>query len=363
MILKLFLFWRLGLFLVTYFGSLIIPKVANGGLGAIGPGKEFDYFTSWAQWDGGHFYQIAKSGYSQYSDYAFFPLFPSLIKFFATFLDGNYIIAGLLVSNLSFLLFLLIFFKLIKKTFNKKIAFSSLITFLTFPTTFFAVSYYSEAVFLLLMVLAFWFLTTRRYFSTSLAISLASLTRFIGLFLAVCVLYSYLAHLNFKFKKIDIRLIWVLVSFLGFIFFCLYLALTTHDPFKFQSVQTFWTRSISDPISTILSYLWAFAVKNPRPLNDYLDFLLTFIFLALLILGTRRIRSSWWIFSLLVILIPTSTGTLTSMPRYLLASFGTFIIAAQSLEKRPQLKIPIWGISLTLQAVFATLFITGHWVA
>src|SRR3989338_3345947 len=301
MIVKLFTFWRLGLFLVTYLGSLVLPKIENGGLGAIGKGHTLNFWTSWAQWDGGHYFGIAESGYLLFSDYAFFPLFPFLVRV-VNLLLGNLILSGLIVSNIAFLIFLLIFFKVIKEKYSPKVAQLTIGTFLVFPTTFFAVAFYSE-------------------------------------------------------------FLYILVAPFGFIFYGLYLFFKVNDPFKFLTIQSSWERSVIDPITTFVSYIWVIATGQQRPINDYFDLALTLLFLAILILGRRKIPSSWWIFSMAVILLPASFGTLTSMPRYLLSSLGSFVIIAQYLKERPRLRIVLWSLSLFSQAVLATRFILGYWVA
>ena len=363
MILKIFLFWRLGLLLITYLGSFTFPLVANGALGAIGPGRQFDFWKSQAQWDGGHYLQIAERGYLLNSDFAFFPFFPALIKFFALVLNGNYLLSGLLISNIAFVVFLLIFYKFVKDKYSKDIAFFATITYLVFPTSFFAVSYYSESIFLLLTIIVFVFLTKKKFLLASIATFFASLTRLFGIFLAISIAYSYFANIKFKFNKIDARMLHIVVAFLGLAVYSLYLFANFNSPLKFLSVQSLWERSINDPFSTIFSYIWSLLTWQARPLNDYFDLFLTLIFLVILIAGIRKISSSLWIFSLLVILIPASTGTLTSMPRYLLASLGTFVIIGQYLETKPKLRLIIWTVLLTLQAILAVKFVNGYWVA
>lgn len=360
---KLFLFWRLGLFLVTYLGSLVFPKIANGGLGSIGPGRNFDFWASWAQWDGGHYFKIARDGYELFSDYAFFPLYPLITRLVNWFLSDNLILAGLLVSNLSFLVFLYVFFNLVSQRFSSKIAFSSLVTLLVFPTTFYAVAYYSESLFLLWLSLTLLFLSKRAYLVAAISSSLASLTRPLGIILIIPLFYGYFAHRQFHLKRVDRKLLHIFIALFGFAVYSLYLFAHFNDPVKFLSIQSSWERQVTDPISNLISYLWAFLRGESRPFNDYSDFGLTILFLVILILGIKRIPATWWIFSMLVILIPVSGGTLTSMPRYLLSTLGAFIILGQYLEKHPNLKLPLWTISLVAQAVAAIRFISGFWVA
>src|SRR3989338_7497648 len=362
MILKTFLFWRFGLFLVTYLGSISFHLVANGGLGAVGPGNEFDFWASWAQWDGGHYYSIVQNGYTLSSDYAFFPFYPFLTKFLNV-IFSNLLLTGLLVSNISFLLFLIIFYKFLKEKYSKNIATNSVITFLCLPTTFFAVAYYSEGLFLLLTVLVFFFINQKKILQAALVIIFASLTRSIGMALILSLVYNYFSSISFTIKNVSKKVLYLLPITLGAALYITYLFYKLNNPFGFISVQTLWLRNINDPISTIIGNVWIIFTNPNAPFDQYTDLLITLIFLSLLIFGVRKISSSLWIFSMLVILIPASTGTLTSMPRYVLASLGVFVILGQLLEENPHLKLPLWATSLFLQAIFATRFISGYWVA
>lgn len=362
MIFKIFLFWRIGLLVVTYIGTSVIPKVDNGGIGSIGPGREFDYWASWAQWDGGHYFQIAKQGYIFLSDYAFFPLFPTLIKII-NMPFNNLLFAGLLVSNISFFAFLFFFYKLINKKYGHNVAITTIGTYLTFPTAFFAASYYSESLFLLLTVITFYFISEKRFLIAGIAASLSSVTRLAGVSLVICIFYAYFASLQMNIRKVNQKILHLAPSIFGISIYCIYLFSKLDDPLKFITSQNLWERTVTDPISTVLSYLWAIITLEKRPFNDYLDLILTLLFLSVLVLGIKKISSSLWIFSILVILIPASTGTLTSMPRYLLSSLGVFIILGKYLSVRPRLKVIIWAISLFAQSILAVRFINGYWVA
>lgn len=362
-IIKIFFFWRIGLLLVGYLGSLAFPRIANSGIGAISEYGDFDYWASLAQWDGGHYFDIASRGYLEQADYAFFPLYPLLTKIISYVFFGNILLSGLIVANISFLAFLLVFYRYICKNASQKEAWTTIITFLLFPTTFFAVSFYSESVFLLLIVLVFTFIKSKNLFLAAILSSFAYLARFVGVFLAISVFYVYFEGIKFEVKNLGRKFFYTWISFFGFLFYGLYLQVSTNDPFRFLSAQTFWQRSSSDPFSTIFSYFWAFIIGHNRPINDYFDFLAVLVFSSILILGIKKISAPLWIFSMLVILIPASTSTLTSMPRYVLASIGAFVIIGKYLDKRPYLKIPVWSLLLVLQTVLLALFINGYWVA
>jgi len=361
MIIKLFLFWRIGLLITTYLGSLIFPKIANNAIGAIGPGKSFNYWKSWAQWDGGHFLTIAQNGYHFFTDYAFLPLYPFLVKSL-NYLMGNVLLSGLVISSICLLIFLLIFFRLIESKYNQKIAFFTIAAFMLFPTSFFTVAFYSESLFLMLTGLCFYFLYKKNYLFAAIFCSFAALTRIVGIFLFISIIYTYFTQLNFNVKKLDRNIIFILISPLPLIAYSIYLALNGQSSIIYLTSERFWARGLTDPISTLISYIWSI-FTYPQSLNFYFDFTLTIFFLTVLFLGRGKIPSSMWIFSVLVILAGISTGTLVSMPRYILASIGSFIILGKVFKDNIKLSTLIFSLSLIVQIILATLFISGYWVA
>lgn len=358
MIFKIFIFWRLGLFLISALGLTLFQ---NAGLIPLASSNPSSYLDSLLQWDGGHYLEIAKFGYLNPSDFAFFPLYPFLIRFFSSFL-GNEIFWGLLISNTAFLIFLQLFYNSLSQKYSSKIAFNSTILYLLFPTTFFTTTFYSESLFLLLAYLSFWAMDNKKYLLAALTINLSSLTRLLGAALVISFFYKYFALLKSQKLSLNFKILLPFFSALGIIIYSSYLLFVAGNFLKFASVQALWGREIVDPITTILSYFWTFMFEIKPPM-DYLDFTFTIAFLLVLILGRRKISSSLWIFSMLAILIPASSGTLTSTPRYLLSSIGAFIIVGKYLEEKPVLKKPVWAISLTLQIILYIRFLGGFWVA
>src|SRR3989344_9625617 len=196
MIVKLFLFWRIGLFWFTFLGSMVLPLAANTSPGAIALGKSFDYWLSWAQWDGGNYLEIAANGYYNSQSFAFAPLFPFAAKAASLLFFGNIFWAGLLVSNAAFLAFLLLFYKYLTDNYQKNVANSTLITFLLFPTAFFGVAFYSESLFLLFTIIALIYISEKKFTRSALVIALASITRFIGIFLVISLYFDYFRSIN-----------------------------------------------------------------------------------------------------------------------------------------------------------------------
>lgn len=361
MTLKIFILWRFGLLILSIWALLAIQKVPIGISGLFSPEFGSIYVQSQVQWDGGHYLSIAKFGYLFASDFAFFPLYPLIVKSL-TAIIGNEIFWGLLISNLSFYFFLVIIYKLLSFKYSKKVAFNVFVTYLFFPTAFFTTVYYSESLFLLLAALSLYALDKKKYLISAIFISFLSLTRIIGSFLIISFFYKYISEVGLNQSLKNKNLILPSLSTAGIIIYTLFLYTAVGNPLEFNSVQALWGRQVTDPITVSLSHSRSLLFESKSAI-DYLDYFITLLFLTILILGRNKIQSSLWIFSILTILIPMSSGTLTSMPRYVLSSVGAFIIMGIYLEYKPFLKKPFWGMSLILQIILYVRFLNGYWVA
>src|SRR3989344_9042564 len=124
-IILIFIAWRLILFTIAYLSPSLIPEIKQTypyRYVLIDSGLSY-WIWSFGNFDGVHYLRLAQEGYTnlQFTQ-AFFPVYPILIKLTSFITFGNYLIAGLLISNLAFLLGLLIFYKLVKENFDEKTA-------------------------------------------------------------------------------------------------------------------------------------------------------------------------------------------------------------------------------------------------
>jgi hypothetical protein len=94
--------------------------------------------------------------------------------------------------------------------------------------------------------------------------------------------------------------------------------------------------------------------------NAGLEFVLTLGVFTLLLLVIKKMRLSYWIFTLGVLIIPTLTGTFNSMPRYVLTGFLLIPFIVVRFEK--YLK-PIFIIFFLFAVLLISLFVRGYWVA
>jgi len=104
----------------------------------------------WTNWDGNNYIVIASQGYSNLGEqfFAFFPLYPLLIRIVRFIFGISFPYAGILISRGSLLLAIIFFIKLSEQDFSKKIAYRSAWYMLIFPTSFFFFATYTEGLFL-----------------------------------------------------------------------------------------------------------------------------------------------------------------------------------------------------------------------
>ena len=312
---------------------------------------------NFSNWDGQHYLGIAKGGYDQKYQYAFFPLYPLLIRFLEFFLR-DYFLAAMLLNLVCVFLGLYIFYDLIERKFNKKDAKNALINMLVFPASFFFLSVYSEGLFFLLIVLTFYFLEKKKFLGASLAASLSTLVRLSGLAL-ILTLFIYLI----RNKKIAFRKILILILPLGLLFYFGYLFAQTGDPLYFLVAEEHWQRSLAFPgwalpqtISDVINFTF-----SEEKIMELLTIPFTVFGLGLVIRAFRFLPEEYRNYSLFSILIPLLTPTLMSMPRFLLPIFPIFVVLA--LIKNPGIIFIYRLLSVCLLFLFCVLFVNGYWVS
>jgi hypothetical protein len=363
-VLSTFIIWRMLLILFAVISQNIIP-LREGYLG----GGTFNYLTSpllwgWANMDGVHYLSIAQNGYFQYEQ-AFFPLYPFLIRSISNIFSGNYIFSGILISNFFFLLSLFVLYKLLQKEFSEKVTKWGIIIILSFPTSFFFASVYTESLFLFLTLMSFYFMGQGRNYHSAFFIALASLCRLVGIFLLPALLLETWIRNKKNFSLI--KFIPILLSGVGLLSYMIYLQKTVGDPlFFFHAQPAFGAERSGNEIillpQVLFRYLKIFITAQLS--YDYLiaifEFLSLFFAVCLLIKRARKTNISYQIFAWSAILTPTLTGSLSSMPRYLLSIFPIFIIVAQENMK---IKAIYLVFSLLLLIIGTMFFFRGYFIS
>ncbi len=335
-----------------------------------------DIFNMFVNWDGGWYMHIIQNGYSAtpiaegQANYAFFPLYPMLVKFFGNIFGGEYVIVGVLLSNTFTLIGILYFYKLSKRIFlsrrngAKKLAFSSTLLLICFPTAFLFTALLSEALFFMLLTMTLYYSTQHRIVFTSVLGFLTSMTRSVGFLVLIPVLYEFWfkngLELNPKkfFKNFNYKTILLLTIPFGIVVFAYYIYHLTGNPLAIFDIQGAWGRHLTNPVTVIAHF-----ILRESYLVKFGAIFTVGIFFVILS-GFRKIRIDYFVFSILLFMVPLLNSPLpfhiNSIPRYVLVILPIYWIFAIYLEKYKDYKLPYLICCVMLQGFLASLWTLGH---
>jgi len=339
-IVKYFLIWRIGLFVILFFAVKFVPLQSNFLGGGMQNYLANPYFWAWGNFDGEHYLAIAQFGYQPLT-YFFFPLYPLLIGFF-----GGTQFAALFISHLSFLIALFGLYKLVRLDFSEKVSKWTIILILAFPTSFFFGSVYTESLFLMLVIWFFYFLRKKKWFGVVVLGTLASATRFVGSLL--------------------------LIPF-GLFTYMYYLLKTTGDPLAFIHNITLFGGQRSENFVFLPQVFYRYIFKVipnlnysyfPSVFTTFLELLVAILFLFLIIFSFKKLKPVYTYFLTAGYLVSTLSGSFSSLPRYVSVLFPAFILMAVFLEKRPLvIKAVSVGLLMVLSIISVMLFTRGYFIA
>ncbi len=393
----LFLFWRIFDFVIIFFSQKFIPYLGFFPYKELLPGFNLPNWVSpLANFDGLHYINIARNGYAQYEQ-AFFPLYPMLIKYLSPIFFGNELLTGIIISNIAFLIGLVILHKyLCSFRATTRVAPTTIFLLLIFPTSFFFGAVYTEGLFFLLLISTLYFLKKQNYFLVFIFAFLASLTRLIGVFLIIPIAFHIFQRLDPRFhgddnngtmKQWNNEFLLILSPLLGLGLYCFYLWKTTGDPLFFLTSQPIFGANRSSHLILLPQVYWRYfkifmiAAHDSRFYVSVVEFLVfNFVFFVLVLdlfknLGTKnwnlirnfklKIRNydrlALNIFSFANLILPTLTGTFSSIPRYSLFSISIFIYLAQI--KNNLIKYLIFIVFLILHILLLGYFTQGYFIS
>jgi hypothetical protein len=397
-------FWptRLAVLLVAFFVALSLGPPGEGGLGERNAAK-FDEPTltapiggfgklalsPLARWDSVWYLRVADQGYSDGGpEAAFFPLYPLLARGLGEVGGGSrgaVLVAAYLVSLTALLGALVLFYRLVSLELGRRLAGPALLLLAVFPGALYFGAPYSESLFLLASVGAFYAARTGRWPWAGACLAAAAVTRSAGVLLVVPVAVLYVQHVRAGGRLGDG--LWLLLGPAGLGAFALYLGFDQGDPFAFTAVQDFWHRDFAGPLVGAWDGLVA-AVDGARQLlsgsRDHVYFtraagdpfriagmnlmLFGFLLFALAAFwGTlRRLPPAYGVWVGVALLLPLSFPVapqpLMSLPRFLAVLFPIFMWLALVCEEHrwTDRVAALSGLGLGL---FTVQFATWHWIS
>lgn len=371
--------WRLTLFVFLHF-SQSLPLQRNFLGGGLDNYRNAPIFWSWANFDGEHYLSIAQRGYGQ-GEEAFFPFYPMTIRVAAEILGSDiadYNLAGLIVSNLSFLLATVGIYKLIKLDYQKRTARAAILLLLLFPFSFYFGSVYSESLFLALSIWSFYFARQKKWLPAVILGAFSTATRFIGIlllpaFFAEMAGWKKISDIRrpLRLKPLHVALLLIIPA--GLLLYMYFLKQTTGDYFYFiHTLPGFGEQRSSTPIILPqVFYRYIFRILPninysyfPQVFTTLSEFVVAIVFGALSLLSLFKTRLSYAAYLSLGFLIPTLSGSFSSLPRYVAVLFPGFVLlAVYFLKLKRPIQIIILSLLFILLGLATALFARGYWIA
>ncbi len=188
-LLKIWLFSRIFIAFFVVLGHVSHPFQEKIEGGYIGVSNWF--LNPWTTFDSRHFLSIASQGYGGAETTPFFPLYPLLLRPFGP--DENRMaLAGIVFSNLAFLGALILFWQLTREIYGEKVARRGVWLLAFFPAGAYGMAVYTESLFLLVALGAFWCARHKKWWGAAACALLAALTRNSGPILALALLFEWM---------------------------------------------------------------------------------------------------------------------------------------------------------------------------
>jgi Mannosyltransferase (PIG-V) len=327
-----------------------------------------------ARWDAGWYRSIALDGYSYEpakpeNNVAFYPLYSILTGSLSRSLHLPLFWVGIVFSLLCLVCALLPLADLFAQWGGGEAAIPGVAALLLFPTAYYFAAFYTESLFLLTTTAAIWGTRRHRYALAGLAGALACLTRLNGIFLMAPLLWLAWEGSGKNHRRLSSRpLAAAAAAAAGAVIYPLYLAIRFGDPLLYfhshaitpgwpQHLEPFWALACREAVRTVhtIGHL-GLGGKMGSLFN--LGCATGFVVLTVP-LFTRGLTAEG-LYAGLTMLLLWSSGSLASVPRYVLGLFPCFFILAEFLRRRPVLAFAYALAGAGLGVVFLHRFV--HWL-
>jgi hypothetical protein len=346
----------------------LLVKAVMIGLTLAAYGADPDPLTAlgraWNQWDAQHYLYLAANGYSQRGDarnlIAFFPLYPALISAVAA-IGLPLRLAALLVSNLAGIAAAILLYEVARLDHPGNSAFRAAAFFTLFPTAYFLMVGYTEALFCAIAFGAVLAARRQRWVASGMLGGLAAATRLTGL-----ALLPFLVVELWMARRTVVRATQAaLASLLLVLGFATYLAtnqIVLGNPFAFIAVQRqHWSHALAAPwvgfADAIRSISWRVPwEKLTVGAGEIAGGTAAYATSAL---SWLRLRPSDAVYATVLTVMVTFLPFWLSIPRYLLGMYPLFLLVGRITNRWLYLSMVV--ISLISLVIFGLAFGRGYW--
>ena len=317
-------------------------------------------FSALQRQDAAWFLRIATSGYAPGDgSAAFFPLYPLAVRVVGAVPGVGPLAAALIVGNVAFFGALVMLHALTRLELGAGAARRTILFCAFFPTAFFLLAPYTEPLFLLLSVSAFWFARRDRWVWAAVAGAGAAITRNVGVLLIVALAVEAVRQWR-SGRLLLPRLTAATCVALGPLAYFSYWQIRFQTFWAPLDAQENWQRVPTLPLAAA----WH-AVRLAWRLQTWwlIDVLVVGVAIAGITIAAFRVPLTYTVYAALSVVIPMTftydQRPLTSVPRFMAVVFPAFWGFAIAAERR---RPPETAILIAFAAGFGVLcFLFINW--
>ena len=337
------------------------------------------FLEMWTIFDGSAYIKMAKLGYIGAGCYAWFPLYPFIMKILAFFIH-SYNLSGLIISNISFLLGLCVFYRLANLETDGESAKRAVWYLSLTPFSYYFSCAYSESLFFLFCVLTFYSIKRAKWPFAGISAMLTGLTRIIGVTIYPSLIYSYIMEKKENNKKIfSPDLVYILLMLLAVSLFMGFLYAKLGNPLMFIAAHGLMGQHVSLPHVAILeglnrsfvffstysydfSSLKGLSMALINTIYNSVEVICLFISFLLVVGVFKKFDAKYKIFSVFYLLFPLFSGRLLGWPRFIILFFPFFMYLG-ILGRKRILNFIILGASVVFSFVFLSAWVRHLFIA
>lgn len=337
----------------------------------------FSLINVLGQFDAQWYLKIAKKGYPEVikkeinpmnrslmgsMSYAFFPLYPTTLRFLNIPIN-NIELTAFIFSNFMIIINVISLIYVIGKKMSEKIAVKASVLLFLFPFSIFFRSYFTESLFLFLLIWYSHFLIKKRMVLSSALFGLLNITRGSAVLLYVPHLYFLLREYRAKTISFTKLLASVSFSVIPLALWSLFNYFQTGDFLYFMKVRSEWIGGINI-INRVTENLKKIATPDYQELHHFdsskVDIFIIFAVFVFLISSFKILNRKLWIISLCLFLSPLIFNSLMSFSRMQIISFPIFIYLATILKGKWFALVSV-GFAVGL-FIISLYFVNWHWI-
>lgn len=319
----------------------------------------------WDRWDAPHYLDLARNGYQAADEerfrLVFYPLYPWLTRLFAVIVS-DYFLSALLVSAVASLVAGVMLYRLARLDEKEITAQRAVVCLFLFPTSYFLHIGYTESLFIALVISTFYAARSGNWLAAGICGAFATLTRVNGLLLIPALMVEAVWQYR-KERRINWQWGWIGLTMAGFLGYLGLNRQVTGNAFAFSSImREKWGKYLTSPSHGLGELYQSMMWRAPweQQMVGFQEILFIVLGVAATIVAFWKLRPSYGVWMALNLLLWTSTSSIQSTPRYLLALFPLFILFGRAV-RRPLWQTLILFWSIFFLSFFAIRFVRGEW--